>query len=137
MATIFSFILNVVLSVVFLLLFLVGGLVIFGALFKLKVYRDLNKLKKQVKKGKFPDFKKMSPPLFKKTIDKELKEIFGSLDYKNYFNIRYIYSGNSRKIERIIFKTYVKGKLNTKCIKKAYRGLIFLNTVNTIITKQD
>lgn len=137
MTTIFSFILNVVLFVVFLLLFLVGGLVIFGALFILKVYRDLNKLRKQVKKGKFPDFKKMSPPLFRKTIDKELKKIFGSLDYKNYFNIRYIYSGNNRKIKRIIYKTYVKGKLNIKCIKKAYRGLIFLNTVNTIITKQD
>lgn len=137
MTTIFSFILNAVLFVVFLLLFLVGGLAVFGALFRLKVHLDLNKLKKQVKKGELPDFKKMSPPIFKKTIDKKLNEIFGSLDYKNYFNIRYIYSGNNRKIERIICKTHVKGKPNTKCIKKAYKGLLFLSTVNTIITKQD
>lgn len=137
MTTIFSFILNVVLFVVFLLLFLVGGLVVFGALFRLKVYIDLNKLKKQIKKGELPDFKKISPPTFKKTIDKKLKEIFGSLDYKNYFNIRYIYSGNNRKIERIIFKSHIKGKPNTKYIKKAYRGLLFLSTVNVLITKQD
>lgn len=137
MTTIFSFILNAVLFIVFLLLFLVGGLVVFGALFRLKVRLCLNKLKKQIKKGELPDFKKISPPIFKKTIDKKLKEIFGSLDYKNYFNIRYIYSGNNRKIECIECKSCVKGKPNTKYIKKVYKGLLFLCAVNTMIIKQD
>lgn len=137
MTTIFSFILNAVLFIVFLLLFLVGGLVVFGALFRLKVRLCLNKLKKQIKKGELPDFKKISPPIFKKTIDKKLKEIFGSLDYKNYFNIRYIYSGNNRKIECIECKSCIKGKPNTKYIKKAYKGLLFLSAVNTMIIKQD
>lgn len=137
MTTIFSFILNAVLFIVFLLLFLVGGLVVFGALFRLKVRLCLNKLKKQIKKGELPDFKKISPPIFKKTIDKKLKEIFGSSDYKNYFNIRYIYSGNNRKIECIECKSCIKGKPNTKYIKKVYKGLLFLSAVNTMIIKQD
>lgn len=137
MTTIFSFILNAVLFIVFLLLFLVGGLVVFGALFRLKVRLCLNKLKKQIKKGELPDFKKISPPIFKKTIDKKFKEIFGSLDYKNYFNIRYIYSGNNRKIECIECKSCIKGKPNTKYIKKVYKGLLFLSAVNTMIIKQD